>query len=458
MFQAFLRLICVLALASVLGGCASSSDVAPPPSSPLGKNLPTFVVSENPEGDTARAKSLEDPADDLNLRDALVLALRNNPSLAAFSWEVRVRDAEALQAGLAPNPDLGLQVENFAGSDELRGFHGAETTISLSQLIELGGKRGRRQTVSLLDRNLAGWDYEVARLDVLTEVTKAFVAILAAQEKTGLAEELVRVADQAAANVSRRVQAGGVSPVEGTRARVEAATSRLDMRIADRNLAAERKRLAALWGSSSPRFTRAVGDLDGAAPPPALADLLTRIESNPDIGRWATELERRRADVTLQKSLGVPDLEVGGGFRHLAESSDNALVMGLAIPLPFFNSNQGAQRAARARVTQGEELKRRAVAAVGSALAITYETLDASREEIAALEGEILPEAETALEQAQDAYGKGLFRLTDVLDTQRKVFELRGRRFDALVTYRQSVADIERLIGEPLTGGTDDKE
>lgn len=434
-----------------LGGCASPQIGSQlPQPRPLGRDLATFQAPERPAEQAPPER--EDPTGDLTLRDALALALMQNPRLAAFSWEVRAHEAQALQAGLRPNPEFALEVENFAGAGDFRRFDGSETTVTLSQLLELGGKRSKRRSVARLERDLAAWDYETGRIDVLTDVTKAFVAVLAAQERVSLAEELIRVADQVLESVARRVQAGAVSPVEETRARVELATSRVERETAVRELTAARKRLAATWASSSPSFSRASGDLERTATPPPLEALVQRIDKNPDLARWDTELEAQGAVVALEKAHRVPDVNLGAGIRHISEVGDNAFVLEVAIPLPLFDRNQGAARAAEHRLARAQAERRAAGVQIRTELAAVYEDLAAAFDQVVALRGEILPEAQRASSTAHDAYLRGLFRFTDVLDTQRTLFELRGRYFSALARYHSAVADVERLIAEGLEG------
>src|SRR3972149_1747368 len=169
-----------------------------------------------------------EPKGDLELREALSLALLHNPELASFSIEVRAAEARTLQAGLRPNPEFDVEVENFAGSGALRRFDETETTIQLGQLMELAGKRRKRERVASLERDLAGWDYEAKRGDVLTETSKTFVEVLAAQERLALTQELLRLAEQTFETVSARVQAGKVSPIEETKAGVALANSRIE--------------------------------------------------------------------------------------------------------------------------------------------------------------------------------------------------------------------------------------
>jgi cobalt-zinc-cadmium efflux system outer membrane protein len=122
------------------------------------------------------------------------LAFARNPDLAAFSWEVRSGDARILQAGLIPNPELGVEFENFLGSEPSRKFETLESTLSISQLVELGGKRAARIRLASSGKEVSNWDYEAKRADVAAEVAKSFVEVLSAQGRLTLAEELDRLA------------------------------------------------------------------------------------------------------------------------------------------------------------------------------------------------------------------------------------------------------------------------
>jgi cobalt-zinc-cadmium efflux system outer membrane protein len=377
-----------------------------------------------------------------------------NPELAAFSWEVRARDAEIVQANLRPNPETAVEVENFAGSGEFGGFGNSETTIGLFQMFELGGKRGSRRSAAEQTRHLAAWDYETKRVDVLTGLTRRYVALVVAQEQAAVAGELVTVAEQILEAVSRRVAAGGTSTVEKGRAQVELQTTRIDLQRSQREVDMAKQRLSAMWGVTTPRFTEALGSIEEIAPVPPLDEIVARIDGNPDLARWATELAQREAIAALEDSQRIPSLVLGVGVRHFATTDDNALVAEIVMPLPVFNRNQGARQAAERRIAMAREDRRAAAVVIGTRLANVHQQLTLSEFESTRLRDEVLPEAAATYESARTAYQRGRLRLTDVLDTQRTLFDLRSRYFDALGTYHQNRADIERLIGAPL----DDEE
>src|SRR5947207_2938543 len=125
--------------------------------------------------------SAADLAGQVTLAQALALTLKQNPDLAAFSWDVRSAEARVLQARLRPNPELGMQSEDISGSRP--GFSYSQTTLQLSHLLELGGKRTARVREATFGRELAKLDYESKRLDILKKTAQAIVEVLSAEER-----------------------------------------------------------------------------------------------------------------------------------------------------------------------------------------------------------------------------------------------------------------------------------
>lgn len=456
----FVRSVVVLGFGLVTGlsGCATK-----PPSSaeswreprPLGKEFPTYRPP--PEATNAPAPPrFEEPSGELALRQALALALARNPELAAFSWDVRIGEARQLQAGLYPNPEVGVQVENFAGSGEYRGTREAETTLQLSQLLLLGGKRAKAVQAARLSRDLAAWDYETARLEVFSRTAADFIAVLAAQQQLSLTGELVRLAERVVQTVEERVQAAKSSTVELTRAKVALDLARIDREQAQRALSAARQRLSSNWGNPQPKFERVAGNLRALRSVPSLEELNRRLEKNPDLARWATELEQRRAALKLEKSRAVPDLTAGLGYRRLSGPDDNALVGGISLPLPLFNRNQGNIREAEYRLARADEEQRAAEVHVRTALGQAWQNYDSARATLESLRSKVLPGAQEAYQTANQYYRQGRFSFLDVLDAQRTLFTARAQEIQALSDYQKSVNEIERLAGEAFGEATTD--
>lgn len=432
-----------------LMGCSASRDAAWPEPRPLGAAIPAY----RPPDTTRPPEELVFDGDStLTFSDALAQALLYNPDLRAFGWEVRAREARMLQAGLPPNPEIGTEVENFNGSGELGSFDAAEVTFGLSQLVELGGDRLRRKQVAASERDLAGWDYETVRLDVLTETTQAFAMVLAAQERVSLFDDLHAQAEQFYQSVQARVEAGKVSALEERRAKVVLTTAHLDYARAIRELLRDRTALVAMWGSTEePSFKRVEGDLSAVTEVPIIEVLEDFVERNPDVARWRDEMALRRADVALEKAARVPDPIFGIGSRRLRDLGANALTAGISIPLPLFNRNQGAIKEAEYRIKEAEEARRGAEVLAYRLFTDAYQRLSIADAEVAALREEILPAARESFTATQEGYREGKFDLLTVLDAQRTFFEATNQFVDALEAYHLTRAEVERLIGTSLS-------
>lgn len=417
---------------------------------PLGAGL---VVTQPAADAVSPGAALEHPTGPITLGDALALALRQSPELAGFAWEIRARESAAIQAGRPPNPVADILFEDLGASDRTPGNGravGPQTTVQLSQLIELGGKRAARRTLASRDRDLAQWDFETARIDVLTRVTAAFLDVLASQQTVALTERNRALLEQVDQTVRTRVEAGVVSPIEQTKAGVAVAMARIDLQRAARSLAADRTALAVLWGHPAASFDSVAGDLLSPPPLPSFETLVQHVVQNPEVARWVTEIARRDAARALESARGVPDVTVTAGYRRLTEVGSNAIVIGASIPLPFVDRNRAGVQAAAQRVAQAREEERVARARITTLLASAYRNLAAAHDEAAALAGSVLPGARSAFAAVEEGYRLGRFGYLEVLDAQRTLVTAETQHLRALADARKAAAQVERLIGVPL--------
>lgn len=446
---------CVAAIAALyMAGCGPDpmAGSAWPESRPLGHQLNTYrppADSEN-HAEIDAVFDLPDPVGELTLQRAMALAVSRSPKLRAYGWDVRRAEAKALQAGLWPNPELGAEFENFGGNKEFSGTDSLETTISLAQTFPIGGDVGRRRELANYESQLAGWDYEAARLEVLTEVTQRYVMLLMAQRQIAVSREALDLAEQVREATQKRIDAGDAPPIELARASVPVATAGIELRRAERAMKSARKQLALTWGSSEPTFDESVGSLEQIHEPPSPEHLVSLINQSPEVARWATEISARRAEVRLAKAEAVPDVTGSLGYRRFNESDADALVAGISLPLPVFDRRQGDILAARIGATSATQRRREAELRLESMLSDAYARLVGAYDEAVAIRDEALPPAVEAFEVTRRAFEQGDLGFIDVIDAERTLIELRRRHLDALANFHSAVAEIEGLIGQPL--------
>lgn len=440
----------------VMAGCAAHRfevERVSPPS--LGREFVAFTAPVDPIPPAENV--LLSVGKVLSLDDALALALVHSPELAAFSYEIRAREAAALQAGVLPNPEVGLDVENFGGRGAFNGADSAETTLLLSQLIELRGKRGKRMRVAAYAKKLADWDYEGKRLDVLSGATRAFVRVLAAQESLSLRSELLELSQKVKNAVAARVEAGKVSPIEAIKAEVALSSALLGLDQAKRALVAARYTLAAFWGTS-PEYETVTGSLTETGTLPSLESLQPLIGHNPDVARWLTEMRRGKAELDLTKAGRIPDVTLKGGIRQLRDEHAETFVVGVSFPLPFFNRNQGNIRQAQYHTLKAEAQATGALNKATASLVVSYQSLSAALASVVTLKERILPSALLAFNGMKEGYREGKFGFLDVLDAQRTLFAAKGQYIEALTNYHLFKTEVERLIGKNLTSISERQE
>jgi cobalt-zinc-cadmium efflux system outer membrane protein len=447
MNRVLILLLSLIILISMISCSTYRKTAKIPEPGPLVENYSTAPVSSAQEYPKEEISSKRDT---LIMVEAIQLALLKNPELQAYAIEIRAREAHTLQESFAPNPGVEFEVENFAGAGEFKGFAGSEITLSVGQLIELAGKRNKRTRAAAFQSDLAVWDYEAKKLDVLTETVKQYLQLIGDQEQILLNEELLIVSEKLHQAVNRLVQAGKISAAEISRTQILLSTAQLELNRSRRKLEADRYRLSSLWGETLPGFKSVTGSLDTVAVIPPVDSLKKFLAENPDIVRWATEIEMRQAIESLEAAKQIPDPTIQAGYRHLIQPNVNAFVANLSIPIPIFNNNEGAVQEAFNRRKKAEEQRRYAEIFVATNLIGSYQRLLYLNFKIYNANNIIIPEAGKANRIINDGYLLGKFSFLDVLESQKTLFKARKNLITSLLEYNILVADIERLIGRPL--------
>ena len=407
------------------------------------------------------AKDTTAAATPLTLAQAVDEAMAHSPRVASADASVKAAEGALYQAGALPNPSLGVEGENIAGSGNYKGIKSADITYGLSQQIELGGKRGAREDAATHRRQMAVLDAAKVRLDVTRDVKQAFASAVSAQESLRLAEDALGIAEQELKSVSRRVAEAASPLIQKSKAEVTLATARFNVEQARQEQATTRMQLATLLGRSHlPETLDASSFFDVSEPEQTDEDA---IERTPDMLRLRVEEAQAEALLDIEKAGAVPDPTVSLGVRELRETSDRAFVVGLSIPLPVMNSNRGNIDAARAEVSRTESDQQSARLALLQRYAEAKGALRTAYVKATSYKGTVLPAAEQAFALSRQGYGAGKFQYLEVLDAQRTLFDARAQYMSALRDYHMRKAELERLnapyeMNEKTAGESDENE
>jgi cobalt-zinc-cadmium efflux system outer membrane protein len=348
---------------------------------------------------------------------------------------------------LKPQWSVDLQVEDFAGTGAVSGFDAAETTLRLSRIFQSSDIRtGRMSVASALESQVQN-DLEVERLDLMTLLARRFLVVVRQQELFDLAEHSVEVWEHATQLALTRERAGAAPAVERLRTEIRVANAGLHLEDAEHELQAARVLLAATWGDSSPNFSTADATLCNLAELAPFEIVATKLDSNPDLLRYASERRLQEAHAQLATSQQRPGWTLTAGVRRFELLDDHALVFGVSVPLGSSSRAAPALRRANALSQKSEFEEQDARLSIHATLYELYQELLHTRTEVELFDKEILPRADTILNDIEDGYRVGRFSHLELVNAQAELLAARTARLDACNNHHLYLIDIERLTG-----------
>lgn len=385
-------------------------------------------------------------------------ALSGNAELQAGRLEIDRARARMQQAGLRPNPTLDFEQQRgvFNSPGE------RVTTVGVSVPLELGGKRARR--LELAQAELEAAQAEVAERErrLAAEVRAAYVEALAAQRELAITEGLNQLDTQTASIVETRVNEGDAAPLEASLLRVELDRLRSRRALIDGRLQVALLKLKTLAGMPLDEALLIRAELAQPVlrePPAALATAIEiALRTRPDLRLARLLEETAQAGYKLARAQAFPDLIVSTRYGNSLNSFDETPIgfltdrdklfsVGVSIPLPLFNRNQGAK--AEAAVTIAQAQRRREFveavvrAEVGSAL-IRYR---AAQTALATFEQGVIERSNDNIRTMRAAYEIGAFRVTDLITEQRRLLDAQREYTEALAERYRALADLQSALG-----------
>lgn len=380
-------------------------------------------------------------AQTLTLESALQSAFAGNPDLAAAQWEIDIAQGGRQQAGLIPNPVASWDAEDTRRSTRT-------TTVKLSQTLELGGKRGARIEVASRAQDAAAQELEQRRNLLRAEVIDGFYGALWAQERLELAQRSMALAERGLVIANGRVTAGKASPVEATRAQVQVSQIRLERSRAEIGVSDAYRRLAAITGSATIGFERVEAGAVNTPALPSVTQLLARLESTAELRLAQLQIQQRDAGLGLEKAQRIPDLDISIGSQYDASVRERVNLVGVSMPIPLFNRNQGNVLAASRRADQARDLRNATELRLRTETRQAMDLWATANSEVRAFNQVILPAAQSAVDSATRGFEMGKFNFLDVLDAQRTLIAARTQYLAALAQATDAWVRIERIYGD----------
>lgn len=389
----------------------------------------------------------------LSLADAERLAFAHNWDLLAAQSGVDLATAQRIVSHEFPNPSASLSTARL-GTHENGTLMGNsiwdrnyDTIAAVSQLIEIGGKRSRRQASADAGLLGAGARLADARRLLNAGVAHAYLAALLAGTNVAILDQSAGLLRREADIADARLHAGDIS--EADKGQIEIAAAQLELQAGTAKSAGTAARIAleVLLGDEHPRGIWAPGDsLNTLAEISAPAGAIEPGALRPDVAAAEADVKKAHADLRLQEAERLPDPTVLLGVEHNPPGGGppvDTLNVGLSFPLPLWNLNRGNITAASAAEQQFKIAVGKARAQAAADIAGAEDEYREARARWLRYRDQIGPQSAKVRDTVAFAYEKGGASLVDLLAAERTDNDVRLATAQAMSDTAGARADLE---------------
>lgn len=377
------------------------------------------------------------------LKQAIETSLAANPELKAAQAKVYSAQALSKQARAIPNPELSLDIENFEGQND--GFAEAETSITIEQAIELGGKRSARMSLANAEVLVAEHEKELRLLALRKSVRVAFAELLFSQEMITLRKEEVALAKRLVDSVKRKFDAGAVLPLEKTKAMVQLEQRIRELRKAVTSEEICKQNLASLWGGTADNIDLSNQKLQLGDISPYLKSV--DIDKTPLLRSYNRKEEVALQNYQLARTARIPDITLGLGYRRIEPSETNTLLGSFSIGLPIFDQNAGTIESASEHLRGAKYSSQSLRNSLTNRIRSLQTELSLAGEEYEILIGSIEPNSKLSFHQAKTSFELGRSSYFELNDARRMWIDSRVRTQESLLSANKIMAELEQLSG-----------
>lgn len=391
----------------------------------------------------AAPATAEVAAQEMTFHEAMAAAAES-PRLARLAADVEAAEAGLVAASTYPyNPVLEVEAADRDGSD------GSSTTdrgARVSQRIELAGQRGKRRAAAEADLEAARAAFEQGRVEVLGDVALGFVRAVHRRELLAIEGTEAALARAFASLVERRLDAGSATAVDLALAQAGLARAERGLALAEGAYRGTQARLAERVGRPDAALVVPVGDLPPLPEPPGLeASVARAIGRRGDLAAADAAVEAAEAQRRLARSLRYPDLTVGA--RAGREEGDDLVGIGVALPLPLFDRNQGGVAEVEAELSAARSDRAQAELAVRGEVVAAHERFAAALQGRRLTEGLGVTSLEEGLALLERSFEAGKIGSAELLVYRRELVEGRRQAVEALAEAWEAAVELAVAVG-----------
>jgi len=389
----------------------------------------------------------------LTLDNCIKIALEKNPLVKSYYYQYQSSVARTRQAKAVPQPEISFDFDlqpklfNFKKSDE--------SYIGINQLIEFPGRRYLRGKIAKKESEEFLSEYDLIRLDLIFQVKKAFYELLLAFENQKYIIENYNLTRDFLTKAREKYQSGDVAKMEVLRAKVEAAKTENQMKVAANRVKLAKTQLNFVLAREKFKPINVKGTLQKVFFDMDLGDLTKKaLLFRPEIKKAKLSLERKQF-VKKQAYLSyLPDFSLGiSQHRITGEPNYWDVTLSFEVPLFFWQKQRGEIAESKATLEAAKSELRLMELTVSLEVENAFQNANSYKNQIELFEREVLKEAEEVYRMSMISYLEGKIGSIELIESRRTLIELKQSYAETLFNFQLALAELEKFVGTALQGG-----
>ncbi len=385
----------------------------------------------------------------LSLEKAVRLTLEQHPQLGTFLHQREAYQGLVEQVSVGQRPGIGLIIEDFGGDGDYNGFDSAQSTLSISWVMQ-GARIDQRIQAAQVTSTQVDIQRQIKALDLSAQTARLFVQTLVEEQRLTLARQAQQQARSTVNALKKRVEAGKSPEFERLQAEVEMAQRELEAEDLQHVLTSTRYQLRAQWGGERNDF-RLVGELLTIPTLGSVEQQFDQLKQNPTLALLANQQRIAESEIELARIEAKPQWQFSVGVRRLEASNDFGMLAGVSVPLGKDRSSTGKIRSLQARqaefASESEALQRQ----LDTQLYVLLQEIKHSHHVIETLQKRIIPALNTAHAQATHAYETGKLGYQQWIILLNKKLGAQQDLLSAFEAIHLQHIELQRLTGTTLT-------
>ncbi len=368
----------------------------------------------------------------ISLDDLLKAALQYNPEIAAAQNDISAATGRLRQAGLYPNPTIEFEAEDIPAGDV--DFSRNQNTVSIIQPIIIGQRRSNAVSAAAAEQESLRFVLQHTIHQVLGDIRLAYTDLVCLERALVLSGELLSDANEVLAIAQARFDASAATKSELLAAQMKSTTFELNIRNLQLKIASAAKHLQSFLPGVRVTKDRIRHELSMNLPGIDLERLLADVRrQHPLILAAEKSSEAAEYRLALAKAERLPDVSFRGAYGRDTAERENIFEVGISIPLPLFNRNQGRIAEMRHMAARSHHEARSCIARLEAEISAAQASYMTARNYVSVYRKRIVPAADTAFEHNLERYRAGRAGLPDVLNAME---ELAGAKLSLLKAVR----------------------